>query len=331
MRNTKIQENKNLANQLAEQEKFILQKTKEWYLEGKALLEIKDKKLYLDKYSSFAGYCKNKWGFSKRYANMQISGYLFVSRLKTIVPTLPANERQARPFTGLNLDLQQTAWTEALRTAPNGEITSDHADAVAQKYKNGSRQVGTIAGTRNTENTAAPTFRPSSVLQQQPALDLSSRQEDEELAQLSKQLEEERSYRIQLQNEAAVKDQEINNLRSEVSTAHGYNCALVKHIQENQFQITSLKDQIANLMNQIGQLIGQYNDLHFIHNHLTYHAYNLQKELEKAELKGKAWHEFALERLKRVPSNETEQTKENVVPFPRKDSAQKPEQWRAGK
>lgn len=320
MPNTKLQGNNNLANQLAEQEKLILRKSQEWYLEGKALLEIREKGLYLGKYVSFDDYCQRKWRFTKRYANMQISGYLFVSRLGTIVPILPANERQARPFTGLNPELQLAAWVEVLRTAPNGEITSDHAVAVAKKYKPGSHSSGTKTGTGKTEDITASTFQPSSVLQPQPPVDLPSNQVSEELVHLSKQLEEERNYRIQLQNEAALKDQQINNLRSEVSTAHGYIGALVKHIQENQFQIASLKHQIntmqhqiTNLMNQVGKLIAQYNDLHFIHGHLTVHAYNLQ------------------EALKRIAEAETEQTEEKVVPFVRKGSEQESEQWRAGR
>jgi regulator of replication initiation timing len=338
MPNTKFQGNNNLANQLVEQEKFISRKSQEWYLEGKALLEIRDKELYLGKYVSFDKYCHRKWRFTKRYANMQISGYLFVSRLGTMVPILPANERQARPFTGLNPELQQAAWVEALRTAPNGEITSDHAHAVAKKYKTGSHSPGTKTGTGKIEDITASTFQPSSVLQLPPPVDLSSNQASEELVQLRKQLEEERNYRIQLQNEAAIKDQEINNLRSEVSAAHGYIGALAKHVQENQLQITSLKyqintmqHQITNLRNQVGQSIGEYKDLHFIHGHLTVHAYNLQEALKKVKIESNVWYEKFLETLKRVPEAETEQTEEKIVPFVRKGLEQESEQWRAGR
>jgi hypothetical protein len=330
MPNTKLQGNNNLANQLVEQEKFISRKSQEWYLEGKALLEIRDKELYLGKYVSFDKYCQSKWHFTKRYANMQISGYLFVSRLGTMVPILPANERQARPFTGLNPDLQKAAWVEVLRTAPNGEITSDHADAVAKKYKNGSHSLGTKPGTSPPENITESTFQPSSLLQPQPAVDLSSNQVSEELVHLSKQLEEERSYRIQLQNEAAVKDQEINNLRSEVSAAHGYIGALVKHIQENQFPIASLKHQVTNLMNQVGQLRSQYNQLHFIHTHLTTHAYNLDQALKEIGIENNLWKDFAIEMWRK---SFRVQAEEKVVPiFPhRKDLAQTPEQWKTGR
>jgi len=247
MPNTKLQGNKNLANQLVEQEKLILRKSKEWYLEGKALLEIREKELYLGKYVSFDKYCQKKWGLTKRYANMKISGYLFVSRLKTIVPTLPANERQARPFTGLNPDLQKAAWVEVLRTAPNGEITSDHAVAVAKKYKNGSPSSGTTAvtkaGTQKNEDATLSIFQPLGISHQQPAVDLSSNQVSEELVQLRKQLEEERNLRIQLQYEGLLKDQKIDVLSTEVST-------LAEQIEEDQLQINTLKHQVANLINQ---------------------------------------------------------------------------------
>ena len=320
MLNTKLRRTNNLAEQLAEQEKLIKRKSEDWYLEGKALLEIRDKKLYLGKHRYFADYCKKKWGFSKRYANMQISAYLFVSHLGEMVSALPANERQARFFTGVNPELQKTAWMEALRTAPNGEITSDHADAVAKKYKTGSQSSGTKAGTINAEDITAPSFPAVEVSCHQPAVDLSSSQEDEEKVQLIKLLEQERNLRLQLQYEGLVKDQRINTLENQVLALNSHNTVLVKQNEENQYQINSLKhqvntmgQQIANLLNQVGQLIGQYNDLHFIHGHLTVHAYNLQ------------------EALKRIPEAETEQTKEKVVPFVRKASEQESEQWRAGR
>lgn len=48
-------------------------------------------------------------------------------------------------------------------------------------------------------------------------------------------------------------------------------------------------------------------------------------------MEGKAWKKFALKTLKEVPNNETEQTKENVVAFPRKDLDQNTDQWRSGR
>jgi hypothetical protein len=323
MLNAKLRGNKNLANQLAEQEKLIKHKSKDWHLEGKALLEIKEKELYLGKYRSFEDYCKKKWGFSKRYANMQISAYLFVSCLGTMVPALPANERQARFFTGVNPELQQAAWREALRTAPNGEMTAAHADAVAQKYKTGSHSSGTKTGTRKTEKTTASTFQPSSVLQPQPPVDLSSNQVSEELVQLRRQLEEERNLRIQSQYESLLKDQKIDALSTEFSR-------LVEQVEENRFQITSLKHQVTNLINQVSQLISQYNQLHFIHTHLTIHAYNLEQAFKRIGIENNLWKDFAVEMWRKSIGVQTE---EKVVPFfpHRKDLVQNPEQWRAGR
>jgi hypothetical protein len=267
MPNTKLQGNKNLANQLVEQEKLILRKSKEWYLEGKALLEIREKELYLGKYVSFDKYCQKKWGLTKRYANMKISGYLFVSRLKTIVPTLPANERQARPFTGLNPDLQKAAWVEVLRTAPNGEITSDHAVAVAKKYKNGSPSSGTTAvtkaGTQKNEDATLSIFQP-------------------------------------LGYEGLLKDQKIDVLSTEVST-------LAEQIEEDQLQINTLKHQVANLINQVSQLISQYNQLHFIHTHLTIHAYNLEQAFKRIGIENNLWKDFAVEMWRKSIGVQTEE------------------------
>ena len=338
MLNTNLCENNNLASQLADQEKLIKRKSKDWYLEGKALLEIRDKKLYLGKYLNFPHYCKKKWGFSKRYANMQISAYLFVSHLGTMVPSLPANERQARPFTGLNPELQQAAWIEAIRTAPNKEVTADHADAVAQKYKNGSQPSGTKAGTRKPENTTAPTFHPPLVSYQQPTVDLSPNREDEEKIQLRNLLEQERNLRLQSQYEGLVKDQRINTLESQVFALNSHNTVLVKQNDGNQYQINALKQQvntmgqqIANLMNQVSHLLAQYNQLHFVHTHLTAHAYNLQEALKRVEIESNLWKDFALRLLEKIPGVEMEDKHEKVIPFfsNRKDSEQVPQQRRA--
>ncbi len=339
MLNTKLRRNNNLADQLAEQEKLIKRKSEEWYLEGKALLEIRDKKLYLGKHRYFADYCKKKWGFSKRYANMQISAYLFVSHLGTMVPALPANERQARPFTGLNPELQKTAWREAIRTAPNGEITAEHADAVAKKYKTGSQSSGTKAGTRNAEDTTAPSFPAVEVSCQQPAVDLSSSQEDEEKVQLRNLLEQERNLRLQSQYEGLVKDQRINTLESQVFALNSHNTVLVRQSEENQYQINALKQQvntmgqqIANLMNQVSHLLAQYNQLHFVHTHLTAHAYNLQEALKRVEIESNLWKDFVTENWRKIPGMQTEEKQEKVIRFfpPRKDSNQAPQQRRAG-
>jgi len=202
-------------------------------------------------------------------------------------------------------------------------MTAAHADAVAKKYKTGSQSSGTKAGTRNAENITASTFQPSSVLQPQPPVDLSSNQVSEELVQLRKQLEEERNLRIQLQYEGLLKDQKIDALSTEFSR-------LVEQVEENRFQITSLKHQVTNLMNQVSQLISQYNQLHFIHNHLTTHAYNLEQTFKKIGIENNLWKEFALEMWRK---SFRVQTEENVVPiFPhRKDLAQTPEQWKTGR
>ncbi len=324
MLNTNLCENNNLANQLADQEKLIKRKSKDWYLEGKALLEIRDKKLYLGKYLNFPHYCQEKWGLGKRYANRQISAYLFVSRLGTVVPALPANERQARPFTGLKLELQQAAWEETLRTAPNGEVTAAHADAVVQKYKSGSHLLRPKAGARNTEDITAPIFQAPVASYLQPAVDLSFSQEDEDKIQLKKQLEDKDRVILQLQYGHLLKDKKIEALTTEVSM-------LRKEVQDNQSQINALRQQVTNLMNQVGQLFNQHNGLSFLHHHLTIHAYNLQQAVEELQIKTKIWENFAIENWRKVQKEEMEEKDEKVIPFfpNRKELNQVPQPGRA--
>jgi predicted nucleic acid-binding Zn-ribbon protein len=218
-------------------------------------------------------------------------------------------------------------------------VTAAHADAVVQKYKIGSHLPRPKTGTINAENTTVLSFSAVEVSCQQPAVDLSSRHEDEEKVQLIKLLEQEKNLRLQLQYEGLLKDQRINTLESQVFALNSHNTVLVRQSEENQYQINALKQQvntmgqqIANLMNQVSHLLAQYNQLHFVHTHLTAHAYNLQEALKRVEIESNLWKDFVTENWRKIPGMQTEEKQEKVIRFfpPRKDSDQAPQQRRAG-
>lgn len=85
---------------------------------GQALLAIRDGRLYLDSYSDFDTYCRERWGWSRQYADKQIRA-ADVSRmlLDTGVPSsqLPTSEKQARALSPLrdDPDALRGAWQEA--------------------------------------------------------------------------------------------------------------------------------------------------------------------------------------------------------------------------
>jgi hypothetical protein len=57
---------------------------------GEALLEIRDRRLYRQGFTTFEDYCRTRWGFGDRYARNLIAG----AEVRSIVPV--ENEGQAR-------------------------------------------------------------------------------------------------------------------------------------------------------------------------------------------------------------------------------------------
>lgn len=83
---------------------------------GKALREIRDKKLYEDNYDSFVEYCKGKWNLRSTYSYNLIEAAGVVDNLSAMVEknNLPSSERIARELKGLEPDEQREVWTEVI-------------------------------------------------------------------------------------------------------------------------------------------------------------------------------------------------------------------------
>jgi hypothetical protein len=99
---------------------------------GKALLMIRDQRLYREDFKTFKDYCNDKWGMGRRYANRLIVGSQVAENLTpmgalcTPCEIQPVYERQIRPLTVLEPDQQRDVWEEAVKTAPAGRLTSKH-------------------------------------------------------------------------------------------------------------------------------------------------------------------------------------------------------------
>jgi preprotein translocase subunit SecD len=96
---------------------------------GRALLEIRDGRLYRLTHDTFEDYCQERWDMSRRYANMLVAAADVVDDLGTTVPK-PQNESQVRPLTKLPETQRAAAWKEAVETAPNGKVTAAHVEKV---------------------------------------------------------------------------------------------------------------------------------------------------------------------------------------------------------
>lgn len=96
---------------------------------GRALAEIRDQKLYREKYRSFARYCAKTLGWSRSKADRAISAWRISEVLAPIGVTISC-ESQARPLIGLN--------TEDIRAAAKhaSELAGSAAAVTAEHFRN---------------------------------------------------------------------------------------------------------------------------------------------------------------------------------------------------
>jgi len=92
---------------------------------GNALLEIRDKRLYRQEYSTFEEYFQTVWGMSKMHAYRLMDSAGVIDNLKSNqLVTFPTNESQARPLATLEPDEQIEAWKRVITSTPEGKVTA---------------------------------------------------------------------------------------------------------------------------------------------------------------------------------------------------------------
>jgi len=83
---------------------------------GEALFLIRDKRLYRREFKTFEDYCQQKWALGKRYVNQLIQASEVITNLGAMAPVLPESERQVRPLTSLEPEIQKEVWMEVVET-----------------------------------------------------------------------------------------------------------------------------------------------------------------------------------------------------------------------
>ena len=91
---------------------------------GNALLEIRDKRLYRQEYSTFEEYCREQWNIERRRAYQLMDAAQVVENVYLSTQTAPMNELQARPLTSLEPDKQVEAWKRVITSTPEGKVTA---------------------------------------------------------------------------------------------------------------------------------------------------------------------------------------------------------------
>lgn len=102
---------------------------------GRALLEIRDARLYRQSFDTFEDYCRDRWGMSRIHAHRMIEAANVTNNLLPTGNILPTSERQARPLASIEPEQQREAWQRAVDTAPNGKVTAAHVQSVVNGFR----------------------------------------------------------------------------------------------------------------------------------------------------------------------------------------------------
>lgn len=107
---------------------------------GEALARIRQYRLYRLTHGTFEEYCSERWGMTRRYANILIEASETVAVMGTIVPILPATGSQVRPLTPLKDEpaLVVAAWEDAQEIAQQEGLASPvarHVEEAAAPYR----------------------------------------------------------------------------------------------------------------------------------------------------------------------------------------------------
>lgn len=112
----------------------VIKQGLETFLEvGQALMTIRDKRLYRLEFGTFEDYCRERWGMSRIHAHRMIEASEVVSNVLPM-GNIPRTERQARPLTKLEPELQQKAWEQVVQESPD-KITAKRVEEVVEQWK----------------------------------------------------------------------------------------------------------------------------------------------------------------------------------------------------
>jgi hypothetical protein len=148
------------VTELTEQEisdRLLLERKVEraFFEAGKALMELRDRRLYRSTHKTFEEYCRDRFSYTHRHVNYLIAGCLIVDNLKMGTNSSqngsqdemgtnssqiwPTSEVQVRPLAQLEPQQQPEAWQQAVEQAegkvPSGRIVKDVVQRIMEKTK----------------------------------------------------------------------------------------------------------------------------------------------------------------------------------------------------
>lgn len=107
---------------------------------GKALIELRDRRLYRSTHKTFDEYCLDRFGYNRSRSYQLVDAAVVVDNLQKcpqIVDIFPTAEGQVRPITKLEPQEQQEAWLRAVELAggkvPTGRIVKDVVQRIMER------------------------------------------------------------------------------------------------------------------------------------------------------------------------------------------------------
>jgi len=111
-----------------------------FYEAGRALRELRDRRLYRNTHKTFEDYCRDRFSFTRRHVNYLIAGSQVVDNLRLGTngsQILPTSERQVRDLTYLEPSQQRFVWEEAVEKAggkvPSGRLVKSIVQRLQKK------------------------------------------------------------------------------------------------------------------------------------------------------------------------------------------------------
>lgn len=110
-----------------------------FYRAGRALREIRDSRLYRVTHSSFEEYCKDRFGFERRYPYQLMDAAIVADNIRECVRDvriLPTNEFQLRPLTKLKSspEKQALAWIRAVEKSQGKQPTYQAVKEIVKEF-----------------------------------------------------------------------------------------------------------------------------------------------------------------------------------------------------
>jgi len=113
---------------------------------GLALRVIRDKGLYRA-HGTFGDYCKRRWGMTGRRGYQLVDAAEVIENVNNCsqkLPSLPANEGQARELVPIPREKRGAVWQQAIDKAPEEGITARHVKAVVEEWLKASDETTSV-------------------------------------------------------------------------------------------------------------------------------------------------------------------------------------------